>query len=185
MGDFLVGITQAQIEAAEGRLRGLYLWGDIAYKNGMLFSPRYWREVFKPQVRRICDVIHGAGLKVIYHGCGDARAVYDDLIEAGVDAYNPLEAKAGLNVVELRKQLRNRWAFNGNIDVRVLANGDREAVKREVLTKLNAAKGGGYILQSDHSVPNDVAPATYDYVIQLLREHGDYPLDLGEYDMDI
>lgn len=185
LGDFLVGITQAQIAAAGGRLNGMYLWGDIAYKNGMLFSPHYWRDVFKPQVRKICDAIHAAGLKVIYHGCGDARAVYDDLIEAGVDAYNPIEAKAGLNVVELRKQFGDRWSFNGNIDVRVLADGDRDAVKREVLTKLNAARGGGYIVQSDHSIPNDVAPATYDYLVQLVREYGNYPLDLGEYNINI
>jgi len=51
-----------------------------------------------------------------------------------------------------------------------------------VLRKLNAAKGGGFILQSDHSMPDNVAPESYDYVIQLAREHGTYPLDLGEFD---
>ena len=54
-----------------------------------------------------------------------------------------------------------------------------------MLTRLNAAKGGGYILQSDHSMPDNVAPATYDHVIQLAREYGVYPLDLGEYDCDV
>jgi hypothetical protein len=34
-------------------------------------------------------------------------------------------------------------------------------------------------------VPDNVAPATYDYVVQLAREHGRYPLDLGEFDEDI
>jgi uroporphyrinogen-III decarboxylase len=49
-----------------------------------------------------------------------------------------------------------------------------------VLTKLSAARGGGYIFQSDHSVPDNVDPATYDYVVQLVREHGRYPLALGD-----
>jgi uroporphyrinogen decarboxylase len=124
-------------------------------------------------------------LKTIYHGCGDASVVFEDMIEAGVDAYNPLEAKAGLDVVDLRNRFGQRWAFNGNIDVRVLATNDRQAVRREVLTKLNAAKGGGYILQSDHSVPDNVAPVTYDYMIDLMREYGKYPLTLGDYDQDI
>ena len=185
LGDFLVGIVEGQVAAAPGKLSGLYIWGDIAYDQGMFFSPKYWREVFKPQLKRLCEAAHAHGLKTIYHGCGNASAVYEDMIEAGVDAYNPLEAKAGLDVVALKRKFGRRWAFNGNIDVRVLATNDREKVRREILTKLNAAKGGGYILQSDHSVPDDVAPATYDYVMQLVREYGKYPLKLGEFDQNV
>jgi len=183
LGDFLVGIVEGQVAAAEGALSGLYIWGDVAYDHGMLFSPRYWREVYKPQLKRLCDAAHAAGLKTVYHGCGNAGAIFEDMIEVGVDACNPLEAKAGLDVVQLKRRFGRRWAFNGNIDVRVLATNDRPKVRREVLTKLNAAKGGGYILQSDHSIPDNVAPATYDYVVQLLREHGRYPLDLEEFDL--
>jgi len=182
LGDFLVGIAEGQIAAARGKLSGLYVWGDIAYNHGMFFSPKYWREVYKPQLKRICDAVHAAGLKTIYHGCGNASCVFEDMIEAGVDAYNPLEAKAGLDVLELKRKFGRRWSFNGNINVQVLETNDRDKVRREVLTKLNAAKGGGYILQSDHSIPDNVDPATYDYVIQLAREYGTYPLKLGEYD---
>ena len=182
LGDFLIGVVEAQVAAAKGNLSGIVIWGDIAYTRGMFFSPSYWREVYKPQLRRLCDAAHAAGLKTIYHGCGDASSVFDDMIEAGVDAYNPLEAKAGLDVVTLRRRYGKRWAFNGNIDVRVLGANDHASIRREVLRKLNAAKGGGFILQSDHSVPGDVAPSSYDYMIDLVRTHGRYPLDLGEYD---
>jgi len=185
LGDFLVGIVAGQIAAAAGKLSGIYIWGDIAYDHGMFFSPTYWRRVYKPQLERICAAAHKAGLKTIYHGCGNAAPVFEDMIEAGVDAYNPLEAKAGLDVVDLKRRFGRRWAFNGNIDVRVLATNDRDKVRREVLTKLNAAKGGGFILQSDHSIPDNVDPSTYGYMIELVRQYGNYPLDLGEYDEDI
>ena len=182
LGDFMLGIGQAQIEAAGGALSGMYLWGDVAYRRSMLFSPDLWRRLFKPQVQRLCAEFHRHGLPVIYHGCGNAQAIFEDLIECGVDAYNPLEAKAGLDVVELRRQFGPRWAFNGNIDVAVLAGGDREAIRREVLRKLNAAKGGGFIFQSDHSVPSNMAPDDYLYALELCREFGQYPLTLGEFD---
>ncbi len=185
LGDFLVAFAEAQIEAARGRLQGLYIWGDVAYDRGMFFAPSYWREVFKPVLARLCAAAHAAGLKTIYHGCGNASALFEDMIEAGVDAYNPLEAKAGLDVVALKRRFGRRWAFNGNIDVRVLATNDRDKVTREVLTKLNAAKGGGYIVQSDHSIPGTVAPETYDLVVALVKERGRYPLHLGEFDMDV
>jgi hypothetical protein len=53
-----------------------------------------------------------------------------------------------------------------------------------VLRKLAAARGGGYVFMSDHSVTSGVSGATYDYIIRLVREHGAYPLELGEFDPD-
>ena len=51
--------------------------------------------------------------------------------------------------------------------------------------KLNAAKGGGFIFQSDHSVSSEVSGPTYDYIVNLVREYGNYPLDLKEYDEEV
>lgn len=62
-------------------------------------------------------------------------------------------------------------------------NCNKNELKEIVLRKLNAAKGGGYIFQSDHSVPSNVSGEKYDYVIKLVRAHGIYPLRLEEYDL--
>lgn len=180
IGDFMLKIGITQIKEAGGRLSGLYMWGDVAYRNGMLFSPKLWREMFLPEIQRMCAVFHDMGMKIIYHGCGNASEIYNDLIAAGIDAYNPLEAKAGLDVVDLKKQYGSRWAFNGNIDVRILESNDREQIKHEVLRKLHAGKGGGYIFQSDHSVSGDVAPESYKYAIDLVKKYGTYPLMIPE-----
>jgi uroporphyrinogen-III decarboxylase len=109
--------------------------------------------------------------------------IFEDFIEIGVDAYNPLEAKAGLDVVDLRRRFGHRIAFCGNMDVVAWARCGREELRRAVLTLLNAAKGGGYIFQSDHSVPNNVSGESYDYVVRLVRERGQYPLSLDEFDL--
>ncbi|MCD6308111.1 MAG: hypothetical protein J7M24_03855, partial [Candidatus Latescibacteria bacterium] len=156
---------------------------DVAYRNDMLFSPDYWRRHFKPGVRAIVDACHDRGIPVIYHGCGNIARIIDDFIEIGVDAYNPLEAKAGLDVVELRRQYGHRFGFCGNMDVTDWAHADMDRLREIVLTKLNAAKGGGFIFQSDHSVPSNVSGERYDFVVRLVREYGVYPLDLGEYDL--
>jgi hypothetical protein len=103
----------------------------------------------------------------------------------GIDAANPLEAKAGLDAVDLRREFGHRIALCGNSDIQVWESGDREAIRREVLRKLNAAKGGGYIFQSDHSVTSDVAGPVYDGIVKLVREFGNYPLRLGEFDLPI
>jgi len=183
LGEFAVGLVRAQIRAAGGLLDGMVIWGDVAYRKDLFFSPEYWRKHFKPVVKALVDECHAHGLPVIYHGCGNVRRIFGDFIECGVDAYNPLEAKAGLDVVDLRRQYGHRIAFCGNMDVLTWAHGSEEELRRVVLTKLNAAKGGGFIFQSDHSVPSNVSARNYEFVINLVREHGRYPLQLGEFDL--
>ena len=178
LGKFLLDFADAQIQAGEGRLSGMYIWGDVAYVNGMLFGAPRWREVFKPHVKALIDLCHRHGLMTIYHGCGDARAILGDMVEIGLDAYNPLEAKAHLDVVELKKTYAGKLAFVGNIDVRVLESGDPEKIRRETRYKLQAARGGGWVFQSDHSISSSVTPESYQLALRTLREAGNYPLDV-------
>jgi len=176
VGQFLLEFTRAEIQAAQGRICGMYIWGDVAYRKAMFFSPAAWRRLFKPHVQALIALCRAHGLMTIYHGCGNCAAIYDDLVELGLDAYNPLEAKAGLDVVELKRKYAGKLAFCGNIDVRVLETGDPDAIRREVRYKLQAAKGGGYIFQSDHSVTSSVAPESYELALQTLRQYGNFPL---------
>jgi uroporphyrinogen-III decarboxylase len=185
IGQFYLDCAKAEIQAADGLLDGFVIWGDVAYKNNLFFSPDYWREYFKPWVKAITDYCHQNELDVIYHGCGNVNRIFDDYIEIGVDAYNPLEAKADMDAVELRRKFGHKIGFCGNSDIQIWETGDKKLIRKEVLRKLNAAKGGGYIFQSDHSVAGDVSGHTYDYIIRLVRKHGQYPLELGEFDEEI
>ena len=183
IGEFYVECTKAQIDAGDGLIDGMVIWGDVAYTKNLFFSPDYWRRYFKPWAGEMVRLCHRNDLPVIYHGCGNVSSIFEDFIEIGIDAFNPLEAKAGLDVVELRRKFGHRIGFCGNMDVMIWAHADEQELKKVVLTKLNAAKGGGFIFQSDHSVPSNVSGQNYDYVINLVRKYGKYPLELGQYDI--
>jgi uroporphyrinogen decarboxylase len=185
LGAHFLACAEAEIEAGAGLLDGFVIWGDVAYKKGMFFSPVYWREYFKPWVAQMTACAHTHGLPVIYHGCGNVKAIFQDYIDIGIDGYNPLEAKAGMDVVDLRRSYGHRMAFCGNSDVQVWETGDRDAIRREVLRKLNAARGGGYVFLSDHSVSSGVSGGTYDFIVNLVRQYGQYPLRLGEFEEKI
>jgi hypothetical protein len=176
IGAHYLECAKAAIDAGQGLLDGFVIWGDVAYKKSTFMSPAYWREYFKPWVERMAAYAHGHGLPVIYHGCGNVNAIFEDFIEIGIDGYNPLEAKAGLDVLALRERYGHRISFCGNSDVRVWETGERGAIRREVLGKLQAARGGGYVFMSDHSVTSAVSGHTYDFIVRLVREHGSYPL---------
>ncbi len=185
IGHFYLDCLKAEIKAADGLLDGMVIWGDVAFSRNMFFDPEYWRMYFKPWVKAMTDYCHQHGLPVIYHGCGNVKSILGDFIAFGLDAYNPLEAKASLDVIDLRREYGHDLGFCGNSNIQVWESGDRDLIRQEVLRKLNAAKGGGYIFQSDHSVSSDVSGGTYDYIVKLVREYGDYPLDLGEFDITI
>lgn len=177
--EFALELLKAQIKAADSLLDGMVIWGDVAYTKDMFFSPDYWRKYYKPGLKAMVDVCHKHSLPVIYHSCGNVNRILEDFIEIGIDAINPLEAKAGLDVVDLRNQYGHRIGFCGNMNVIEWAHNSQEELKEIVLRKLAAAKGGGFIFQSDHSVPGNVSGHSYDYVVNLVREYGQYPLKLG------
>lgn len=180
IGQFYLDICKAQIEAADGLLDGMVIWGDVAYKNSMFFDPNYWRVHLKPWVKRMVDYCHHKGLMVIYHGCGNVNMIFEDYIELGIDFYNPLEVKAAMDVNELRNKFGHSIGFCGNFDIQLWESGDEDMIKEEILSKMKAAQGGGFIFQSDHSVSSNVSGKTYDFIIRTVRERGTYPLRVIE-----
>lgn len=178
IGQFYFDICKAQVEAANGLLDGMVIWGDVAYKNGLFFDPEYWREHFKPWVKKMVDYCHEKGLMVIYHGCGNVNSIFEDFIELGIDFYNPLEVKAGMDVNDLRDKYGQSIGFCGNQNVQLWESGDTDLIRAEILKKLETAQGGGFIFQSDHSVSSNVSGKTYDYIMNLVRKYGNYPLKL-------
>ena len=180
---FALELLKAQFKAADGMLDGVIVWGDVAYDKGMLFSPDYWRKHFKAGVKAMVDFCHEQKVPFMYHGCGAVHAIFEDFIEMGVDCYHPLEAKAGFDVVDLRRQYGQRISFCGNMNVIDWADASMDELDEIVLTKLNAAKGGGWIFQSDNAVPDTITPERYEHVINLVRKRGRSPINLGEYDI--
>jgi len=185
IGRVYLECLKAQIEAADSLLDGMVIWGDVAFVQNMFFSPDYWRTYFKPWVKAMAEICHEHALPVIYHGCGNVKSIFRDFIEIEIDAYNPLEAKAGMDVIQLREEYGHQIGFCGNSNIQVWETGDRALIRQEVMRKLHAAKGGGYIFQSDHSVTSGVSGDTYDYIVNLVRQYGTYPLQLEEYDLNI
>jgi uroporphyrinogen-III decarboxylase len=140
---------------------------------------------FKPWVKAMIEECHKNNLPVIYHGCGNVNAIFEDFIGMELDAYNPLEVKADMDALRLKKLYSDKIGYCGNNDIQLWETGDQDLIKKATLKKLNTAKKGGFIFQSDHSVSSDVSGKTYDYIVKLVREYGKYPLKLGEYDIEL
>jgi uroporphyrinogen decarboxylase len=154
---------------------GVFIWNDQAYRNGPFFSPALWRELEFPNQKRMCDFFHSKKLPVIVHTDGDVRPLIPMMIEAGYDCLQPLEAKAGMDLGDLKKKYGDVLAFMGGIDTRAMAHPDPAVIEKEIRTKIPVAKkGGGYIYHSDHSVPDNVSFEQYKRVMDLVLKYGTY-----------
>lgn len=169
----IIGTYEAAV-AAGAEFDGNFVGGDIAGKNGPLFSPRMYRELLMPHHRRLFRYFNERGVPTLYHGDGDNRPILDLLLEAGVVALHPLEVKAGMDLRDLKARWGDRLVLFGGIDVRALS-GTREDIDAEIRGKLPVAmEGGGYIYCVDHSVAPTVSLANYEYALALIREVGVY-----------
>jgi uroporphyrinogen decarboxylase len=154
---------------------GAFIFCDLGYRNGLLFSPRHFEEQLHPTFQRLFDYFNGNGMPVILHSCGDVRKLIPYFVKEGLRCLQPLEVKAGMDLVALKEEWGDKLAFMGGIDVRAMATEDPAAIEEEIRTKIPVAKrGGGYIYHSDHSIPNDVSFARYQRVLELVREYGRY-----------
>lgn len=154
------------------RFDAVWVFSDLCYKNGMLFSPRFFRERVMPVFRRYVALCHDAGSRFIFHSDGDLTELIPLLIEAGVDCVQPLEARAGNDLRTLVPRYGKELSFMGNINADVLA-GSREMIEQEIRSKLSCAvPSRRYIFHSDHSIPPSVSFENYAFAIEQALKYG-------------
>jgi hypothetical protein len=117
---------------------------DWGAQSALLIAPDMWREWFKPLYRDYCDLAHAHGKFAFMHSDGHIAAVYEDLIEIGVDALN--SQLFCMDMADLGRRAKGRITFWGEIDRQhVLPATDpevgREAVRR-VARHLYDPRGG-------------------------------------------
>ena len=94
-------------------------------------------------------------------------------MDIGLDALNPLEVKAGMNPVEIKKKYGNDLVLHGGVNAVLWS--DIEAITAEIEKTLPVLKeSGGYIFSTDHSIPNNVSLKDFQQVIDLVKKSGRY-----------
>jgi len=152
-----------------------WIFDDLGYKHRSFFSPSMYREMLQPAHKLMADCFKSHGLPMILHTCGYTMELMPALLETGFDVIQPLEVKAGNDLVQLKKDYGDRVTFMGSIDVRAMAHEDPALIEQEISSKIPVAKkGGGYIYHSDHSVPDNVSFAQFERTIALVLKYGTY-----------
>jgi uroporphyrinogen decarboxylase len=146
---------------------------DIGFKHRQFFSLPMYRELLRPVHQRAVAWAHAHGMKAKYHSCGDINPFLQDLLDIGVDGLHPLEVKAGMDPLHVKKTYGDRLLLHGGIDALLWSNGDRMAdYVRRVLPAMKT--NGGYIFATDHTIPDSASLADFQRILALVKTLGAY-----------
>ena len=95
---------------------GTWLWGDLGYEKGLIFSTDYYNTFLFDLHKEFCDFFSKNGMPVIFHTDGNVSELIPHLIEAGIRAIEPLESNVGMDLARLKKEYGRDVVLFGGVD---------------------------------------------------------------------
>jgi uroporphyrinogen decarboxylase len=177
--DRIVEMHLANLErflGAVGDYIDIILFGDdLGMQTGPQISPAMYREFFKPRHALMWKRAKQlANVKVMLHCCGGVRELIPDLIEAGLDAMNPVQTSCrGMDPTELKAEFGRELAFwGGGCDTQtILPQVTPEEIRRHVKERVKIlSPGGGFIFQQVHNILANVPPENVVAMFDAARD---------------
>ncbi len=154
----------------------IVLFGDdLGMQNGPQISPAMYAEFFKPRHeamwRRAKEL---ANVRVLLHCCGGVYPLLDHLIDAGLDAINPVQISCrGMDSATLKRDFGDRLTFwGGGCDTQsILPGATPEQVAEHVRQQIEVlSPGGGFVFQQVHNIMADISPQNIVAMYDAVRE---------------
>ena len=176
--DMIVDFQAQMVEKAIALGAEIIATGDdYCGTKGPIMSPTHFREFILPGLKRLVDSVQRAGAFLIKHTDGNCWPIIDMIVEAGIDALNPIQPDV-MDIREVKRRYGHKIALVGNIDCGdLLCNGSPDDVERVVKQTIkDVAPGGGYILSCSNSIHVSVRPENYVAMLTGVERYGGYPI---------
>ena len=172
--DAIAEYNIAQVrEAVKYDIDAVYFGDDWGQQQGLQMGPALWRRFILPVLRRMYAVVREAGKFVMIHSCGDVDELFDDLVGAGLNCFNPFQPEV-MDVWSLLPKYRGRLAFHGGLSTqRTLPFGTENDVRDQTRRLLALGAEGGYIFAPAHDVEGDVPLENMLAAIETVQEQAE------------
>jgi uroporphyrinogen decarboxylase len=169
----------ALLEEAVGKYVDiLNIADDIGDNRGVTIGDDLWREIYKPFYKKQFSGWHElTGMKINLHSCGSISSILDDLLECGLDIYNPVQISGHNMEPALLKEKfgRNLVFYGGDYDAQLMKGRSGAEVYEHVKNNLTVFKRqGGHIFAGVHNLPPDMPEDHLRAFLQAWKDHRDY-----------
>lgn len=170
--DFYLKALKIFLEATKGKVHVILIGNDIGSQSGLMISPKLVKEFVIPGAKRLVDLAHSYGVKVMYHSCGSIVEAIPLLIEAGVDIIHPIQALAsGMQPMNLKEKFGEQTAFCGGVDTqKLLPYGTPLEVAAKVKELRSTFPTGLIISPSHEAILSDVPPENIKAMFDEVRK---------------
>ena len=156
MADHLIGMGRQLLERWSLGDTGVWIYDDMAYNEGPMFSPDSFEKVFLPAYRRMIDAYKTAGARyVLLHSDGNIMPILDMLVDAGIDGLNPLEKRAGMDAELIRERYPHLILTGGMCNTETLVKGPVEHIESETRRLIELGRHGGLVIGT-HSISPEI-----------------------------
>jgi len=168
--------TKLGLKLIEAGCDALYVANDMGMNERTLISPAHLREFFLPAFKKQVQTWKAAGGRVLLHSCGNINAILEDLADAGIDAINNIQVRAGMNLADVKAKIGDRVTIVGNVDATgIMCQSDKtlidNALKEVVET---AGQDGALIIATDHSFHEGIPTENVLYFLEKAKELGTF-----------
>ena len=159
------------LEATKGKVHAILIGDDVGSQRGLMISPKLISEFVIPGAKKLIEIAHSYGVKVVFHSCGSIVDAIPLLIEAGVDVIHPIQAlAAGMQPANLKEKFKGKISFCGGVDTQeLLPHGTPDEVRAKVRELRGYFPTGLIISPSHEGLQADVPPEN----IQALFQEAD------------
>ena len=177
LADYQIGIIEEAYRLGKGRIHCYDTTDDWGTQQNLMISPDTWREVFKPQYKRIFDTAHACEMDIRFHTDGRINDILPDLIELGVDIINIHQPRL-VGIDEVSKIAQGKICFEAAVDIQAtLPTGDKDRIEEEVKELLEkwATPEGGFIgVEYGYLSAIGVTKESMLYALECFEKYGQW-----------
>ncbi len=177
LADFQIGIIEEAYRLGKGRIHCYDTTDDWGTQESLMISPDTWREIFKPQYKRIFDKAHECGMDIRFHTDGKINDILEDFIEIGIDILNIHQPRL-VGIDEVSKIARGRICFEAAVDIQAtMPTGDKAAIEeeaKELVEKWATSEGGLIGVEYGYLDAIGTTKESMLYSLECFKKYGQY-----------
>jgi uroporphyrinogen decarboxylase len=152
MAAHLAAVGVEQLTRWDLRDTGIWIYDDMANNRGPMFSPKSFEQIFLPGYQHMIRAFKEAGARYVFlHSDGNVNPILDMLVDAGIDGLNPIEPRAGMDAVELRKKYPRLILVGGMDNTETFIHGPIHRIESDAKTLIDLGREGGLVIGT-HSI---------------------------------